>query len=325
MIGRDILDYESVVHVIQLIDYLGSLPNPASGILPHKLWYYLSTPRRINTTTHLLVEEFKGYAEKIDELSDEEKLEAIFSTWPYQATNPKHKIFALQGLFKNFIMPDYEKPTSEVYCGPMSKWISCTKYLDLLRYAGIIVAPSVSIPDLPSWAPNWQGISSVERWQPFPTRRYSSDDNLDGFCSQKPEVINDRYMKVEGSICDSVVDAETCSNLQSADFGHLYQKYTGGNVNLTYPTGHTVLQAILRTILSDNYQDTTAQLDTFDSVSAQCSFLATLCALSLSRASAGETPLQRIQSCIEELGIAQSNHVTSFLKLLVPEEKIYDC
>lgn len=62
MIGREFINYESVVHVVQLIDHIGSLPNSASGILPYKLWYYLSIPGRIDTTTHLLVEEFKEYA-----------------------------------------------------------------------------------------------------------------------------------------------------------------------------------------------------------------------------------------------------------------------
>lgn len=55
MIGRDILNYESVIRVVQLIDHLCSVPNSASGILPHNLWYYLSVPGRIDTTTHLLV------------------------------------------------------------------------------------------------------------------------------------------------------------------------------------------------------------------------------------------------------------------------------
>jgi hypothetical protein len=121
MIGRDILNYENVMYVVQLIDHLGSLPNPASSVLLYELWYYLSTPGRIDTTTHLLVEEFKGYAKRIDEMSDMEKLEEIFSSWPYQATNPKDKFFALQGLFKIFIMPDYEKLTSEIYAMSMSK------------------------------------------------------------------------------------------------------------------------------------------------------------------------------------------------------------
>lgn len=257
-------------------------------------------------------------------MSNVEKLEAIFSAWPYQATNPKDKFFALQGIFQNFIMPDYGKPTSEVYSGPMSQWISSTKDLDLLRYAGKIVASSASIPGLPSWAPNWHGISLIERWQPFPNRGYSSDNNLDGFCSQNPEVLDDRYLRVEGCICDTIVDNKTCHNLQSVDFGHLYQMYTERGTNLTYPTGATVLQAILRTILSDNY-DSAAQPSTFDSISGQCSFLTTLCALTLPRNPTNETPLERIRLCIEQIGIAQSDHITSFLRLLVPEEKINNC
>lgn len=95
----------------------------------------------------------------------------------------------------------------------MSQWISHTKDLYLLRYAGIIVAPRFWIPGLPSWAPNWHGISSTEKWQPFPNIGYPSDNNLGGFCSQNPEVLDDRYLKVEGCMCDTIVDEGTCYSL----------------------------------------------------------------------------------------------------------------
>jgi hypothetical protein len=146
-----------------------------------------------------------------------------------------------------------------------------------------------------------------------------------GFCDQNSEVLDDRYLSVEGCLCDIIVDEKMCCNLQLIDFRYFYQRYAGNDSNLRYPTGATVLQAILRTILSDNYKDTATELGTFDTVSGQCSFLATLCALTLSRSSMSETLLERIRLRIEELGIAQSNHITSFLKLLVPEEKISNC
>lgn len=319
MVGNDVLDYKSVKHFIQLIRRLSSESAPRAG-LPYELSYHLRT-ERIPTELHLIVHDFREHFETSEKMSDGAKLEAIFCAWPYRATDPRDKIFALQGLLGNVIIPDYSKSTSEVYSGLMSKWIANTGDLDLLRYAGAALhLPEEPELSLPSWTPNWQGISLVDSWQPFPARPFQSDYGLTMFCPSPARALDERCLRVYGCICDTISEIEPSFDLK-VNCLSFYRNCIKKRPDTEYPTKIPYLQAILRTILRDTYSQNQDPTLALNSLLGQSLLLATVYRI----LGLGQPIIDTLRSCIEELGIASENHITSFLRKVLPSAKIYDC
>lgn len=71
------------------------------------------------------------------------------------ATNPRDKVYALLGITeecdKEAIKPDFNIPIRELYCQIARYFIERDQKLDVLCQAGY----RRSIPNLPSWAPDW--------------------------------------------------------------------------------------------------------------------------------------------------------------------------
>lgn len=88
---------------------LHSGPRPRQGILRYELLYFPWWTEQIPTEVYAVVLEFRGYSKTLETMKEIEKLEAIPSTRDYRATSPRDKVFALQRLIGNFIIPDHEK------------------------------------------------------------------------------------------------------------------------------------------------------------------------------------------------------------------------
>ena len=93
----------------------------------------------------------------------------------YQATNPKDYIYGYMGVTRLCLDPDYseEKTIASVYCDFVAEWFRCLEApsddqpkdmlcdLWFLSNAGVGYYFSEAVSDLPSWAPNFKGISTA--------------------------------------------------------------------------------------------------------------------------------------------------------------------
>ncbi|KAJ4296565.1 hypothetical protein N0V90_006611 [Kalmusia sp. IMI 367209] len=223
MVGNYILDYEGVVDSVQLVRQFSLQSSQGKGLIPYEILYLLRLPEWIPTTNHMVVDEFRGYTKNLEDMNNASKLEAILSTLEYQASDPRDKVYALQGLLGNFITPDYTKSTKEVYSGLMLEYIANFQDLYLLRFSGTARYPS-QVKGLPSWAPDWQAISSIDGFQAFPTQASRSDNGMDTFCSFQAQVLDERYLRVNVCICDVISDAEPIFNADSVKFVRIYRR-----------------------------------------------------------------------------------------------------
>ena len=86
-------------------------------------------------------------------------IEILDNTRNLHATDPRDKIYGIQGFFGDpesdpeniFPVPDYRKTTAEVYADVAQTIVIKTKTLDVLSTCYGCV---FTIPDLPSWAPS---------------------------------------------------------------------------------------------------------------------------------------------------------------------------
>ncbi|KAF2248565.1 hypothetical protein BU26DRAFT_338233 [Trematosphaeria pertusa] len=324
MVGQHILDYEDVKSSIELIRHLSSGSRPGKSVLPYKLGYFLWWNEQIPTQVHITVEEFRNRAKGLEPLDDVDKLEAIFSTRDFQATNPVDKVFALQGLLGNFITPDYGKSPSEVFCELTSRWIETTGDLYHLRFAGTTLQlPETPGLSLPSWVPDWQGISFADSWQAFPALASNSNIGLDILCVTQPRVLDELRLRVNACICDTISEIEPIYDGESTNLARLYRNFMKMSTDIECLTKVPYLQAILRTILADSGSEHEDHISELEHLSVQSLLLAVV--YFLDGLSSSPPIFETLQATVEELGIASENHITSLLQEIFPSTTTNDC
>jgi hypothetical protein len=89
-------------------------------------------------------------------------LELFIETYDQMATDPRDKLFAFYSLNICPIQPDYDKNTRQVYCEAAAAWVTTGAKTTCLVLSGLY-HETHSGPlalGLPSWVPNWQGLTA---------------------------------------------------------------------------------------------------------------------------------------------------------------------
>lgn len=324
MVGDRLFDYQSVSNFAKLLRNFHPESRLGEEVLPYEILYLLRSPEWIPTVSHTVVHNFYRNWHAPEEVSDAEKLEAILSTWTYQATDPRDKVFALQGLLQNFVSPDYTKSVVEVFSTFMSKYIANLADLYVIRFSGAAICPpEIGVPGLSSWVPDLQAISLQNSWQAFPAQVSCADHGMDTLLPFQAQVIDGKYLRVNALLSGEILDTEPIVNSETNNLGRIYRKLLAEKSHIESRTNVPYLQAILRAILSDEFLQTASSRDIAISALAQRQFLATLYFI---EGLTSNAPIPTtLRSTAESLGIASGNHLPTLLQTVFPDEAMHEC
>ncbi|KAK7187418.1 ATPase family AAA domain-containing protein 1 [Paraphaeosphaeria sporulosa] len=206
----------------------------------------------------------------------------------------------------------------------MEKYIATFGDLFVLRFSGIAICrPETVEPGLPSWVPDLQAISLEHSWQPFPTQDSSSGYGLGPLRSSQARVLDQRYLRVNACICDTISDAGPIFDTDSLNFERLYRSFLERKSDIETRTRTPYMQAILCAILSYSILWIGKSSDASSLAAYQRLVLATL--YFLEGLVSNAPVLDILHSTVEALDIAFENHVPSLLQTVFPHDMIYDC
>ena len=324
MVGKHGIDFEAVMKFVQLAEQFSPESRLGEGIIPFEILYLLKS-NWIPIWNHLTVRKFREHSKSFKEWRDSEKLEAIFSTLDHQATDPKDKVFALQGLLGNIIPPDYSRSTIEVYSSLVAKYIEILQDLNILHFSGTAIYPPGTVePGTPSWVPDWQAISLQDSWLHFPALTSHSDRGLDAFRSFQARVVDERSLRVNACICDTVLDVEPILTTESVNFVRIYRKFLHNKEVIEHRTKTTYLQAIVHALLTGKLSEHQNSSNESGSSPAHRLFLATLYFLE-DIVDTSASIFTKLQLTTEKLGLGFEDDISSLLRMAFPDDKIHDC
>jgi hypothetical protein len=147
--GSDYFTYNQLMGAIGLVGAVaktpGILPLESSIVLPYSpLW---------SVATMLAGSLYYEKPDKIMGIS--RKL---------HTTDPRDHVYGLLGIMNIQLEPDYSLTVAEVYCKFAWAWISQTSRLDALIFAGIATQQGSRTEGVPTWVPDWLGLSSGDTY-----------------------------------------------------------------------------------------------------------------------------------------------------------------
>jgi hypothetical protein len=238
MVGPCIVDglYFDDIYMLLGNIQAGVIPRPA--FISDVIWWRLSSEGLISTDDK---ESFKKVM--VDPFS---------ATIHYQATDPRDKIYAVLGLYDhlNFdisILPDYSVSVESLYCAFGRAHIRSIGPQELLRYSGL----GHEIPrsyDLPSWAPDWDGISKLKIFG-YLMHGFNTGGDLHIRVNKRCSVGEQNELHTYGSICDSVSKIEPIMSAGSIELYQFCVIYCSLHGKANYKTGIHPLQAIFYTVI----------------------------------------------------------------------------
>jgi hypothetical protein len=251
----------------------------ASHILDTELYYHLAQPQALRSGFCAITAGFRGeeYIHTAPVKDDGAKLRYYFlATIRYLASDPRDKIFAIQGLLGEVVKPDYEASVAEVYILFAKSWIEHST-LDIIVLADESQETTSAEPlGLPSWVPDWQFNAIATTWRPayYGNSGFCSSRGLESVCKQPPRITKTSYLEVEGCVCDVVETIAELHLLLSIEnfieeFWAFCWRYIKRTAPKAYPSGITPLQACLILFLSGhNPWDSKKPLGEQDSIRA---------------------------------------------------------
>jgi hypothetical protein len=166
-------------------------------------------------------------------------------TWDLKVSNPQDKVYSLLGIIEDQrINMDYERPVADLYCQVAQIWLQDYRTLDFLALAGIKDTEKTDF-DLPSWAPNWYGISRSAKSPSFGAKNYCASAHVR---AEARLSINTRILRILamplkfGKISTPVV-LESMPVMFSAFKDYALRDFR-------YPNGEHKLKALFRTFLA---------------------------------------------------------------------------
>jgi hypothetical protein len=247
MVGPCIVDGLYFDEIKMLLENIqsGAVPKPA--FVSHKTWWYLSSGAFIKTDKRNF---FKEVITNPGEKSD--NLRAFFVTFEYHATDPRDKIYAVLGLFDHLrndisLLPDYSISVESLYCDFGRAYIRSTGNNELLRYSGLGHEMPRSY-DLPSWAPDWDGISKSDGFA-YPIYGFNTGGELHTHVNKQSFFGEKNELHTYGSICDSVSRIEPIMWYDSDEFALFCWAYCPLDGRASYKTGIPPLQAVFYTLI----------------------------------------------------------------------------
>jgi hypothetical protein len=238
MVGPCIVDGIYFDEIKMLLEDVQSGIVPKPAFVSDIVWGHLS---------------LKGFIRTDDSDSIKEVItDPFFVTAQYQATDPRDKIYAVLGLTGHFgydisLFPDYSISVESLYCDFGRAYIRSTGNHELLRYSGLGYEMPRSY-DLPSWAPDWDGISKSEDFA-YPIYGFNTSGELHTRVNTRSFVGQQNELHTYGSICDSVSKIEPVMKYGSAELAQFCWAYCSLHGGATYKTGIPPLQAIFYTLI----------------------------------------------------------------------------
>lgn len=174
-----------------------------------------------------------------------------------RATDPRDKVYGILGFFGDpasdpeniFPLPDYKKPTSQLYAEVARAVIAKTGNLDILSSCYGFVR---SIPDLPSWAPSWNDTPLHY----FSEKKYNAaSDSAVVICKEdEEESVNSQplLLRVKGKRVDVVEHTgpfPTTLEYTTPACVRLWRQWAELALSLpSYPTGEGLESVLMHTL-----------------------------------------------------------------------------
>ncbi|KAF2432247.1 hypothetical protein EJ08DRAFT_659251 [Tothia fuscella] len=134
MSSADVIDFDDLVHFCSVCHTISRANSIKPVFFPSKLWMSLSYRGTLAVRVISLKVLLAGLMTR-PVTHEKVRYDTLTYTRRHLATDPRDKIFALQGLMKNIVTPDYDKSVAEVYCDFAGN-ISGLKRVDLKSFEG---------------------------------------------------------------------------------------------------------------------------------------------------------------------------------------------
>jgi hypothetical protein len=237
MVGPCVVDGLYFDEIYMLLENIQSGVTPKPAFVSDEFWWQLSS---------------EGWIRTDDKDSFKEAMKVpFFSTIQFQATDPRDKIYAVRGLFDHLrfdtaLLPDYSISVESLYCDFGQEYIRSTGNIELLRYSGL----GYGIPrsyDLPSWAPDWHGLSKSSDFA-YSIDGFNTGGELHTHVNKRSFFGEQNELHTYGSICDSVSKIEPMMSSGSDELAEFCFNYCALHDGAEYKTGIPPLQAIFYTL-----------------------------------------------------------------------------
>ncbi|KAF8859046.1 HET-domain-containing protein [Acephala macrosclerotiorum] len=181
------------------------------------------------------------------------------STVRLQATDPRDKVYGIQGIAPMGVVVDYTKETKDVYIDVAKKWIESDLVLPLLCRAGIGLQPHWENPfGLPSWVPDWHTLSHGKAGNQYHNAMFDSraatPNDAVWFPHSFPQITAGNHLLLGGAIFDTIVLSEWDFGGPHGDmndvisFCAIFAQLDNDPGCKIYPTKIPRLQAIFRLV-----------------------------------------------------------------------------
>ncbi|KIJ63509.1 hypothetical protein HYDPIDRAFT_112934 [Hydnomerulius pinastri MD-312] len=189
----------------------------------------------------------------------------IDNTRPFQATDPRDKIYALleheharSQSGEAIVEPDYRKTTLEVYREAAVKLIQHGQSIDILSAVQHDPDASLVDPDFPSWVPRFDNYFGSRVLGRYTSNHLASGNNP--FPSELiPQDCESNVLKVRGIFFDTICSHTHTLRATSFDLTDVHSTFDNpvsaiwaagklGTTTATYPSGDTMKKAFVSTL-----------------------------------------------------------------------------
>jgi hypothetical protein len=168
-------------------------------------------------------------------------LTLLAATCDLQATDPRDKIYGLLGLTNSSILPDYDKPASEVFT-EVAKLLISEGCMEVLAYTTLHLQ-SLKVLDLPSWVPDWYLMSTGAcTWLITGYDEYNACGGLE---PSEPPQLQHKILHCSGILYDRINGMEAVGGEFFRDYEFLVKIGTLMNESYENVRGLTKLQALI--------------------------------------------------------------------------------
>jgi len=204
------------------------------------------------------------------------------------ATDPKDKVYALHGLFRELEIaipdPDYKKTVQEIYCEAAA---ACLRHDKEKKFLLLTMAPTLNrMPGLPSWVPDWSdkgwnhdsGLAIAnDRVHATDSSEFSMEISADNQRLTMPGKIIDSIVTCGETLSEDILEAfkdisrSPPRNLAVDDryrsVHRVFQTFKNwveiNRRNSSYPTGEPIESVLRKTLLQNSINTDDLIIDTW--------------------------------------------------------------